>query len=352
MTKTWYIKTHYNSSVSIKVQIASATSPSVETSPGSTTEGKNRLLGLVLGSMFGIFCVAFVIGLTYFTYWKKNKSVTVEEDYLDHVPGMPTRFCYEELVTATDNFSKKLGEGGFGTVFEGSLKDNTRIAVKCLDGMGHIKKSFLAEVESIGSIHHVNLVRLIGFSAEKSHRLLVYVYMSNGSLDRWIHNRTQPQNKLQDENYNAKLADFGLAKLIDRDQSQVVTVMRGTPVDVYSFGVVILEILCARKIFDIFNRKAMEGQLLDLVDKCCEDMQSNGTRVVEMMQIAAWCLQSDYVNRYSMSMVVKVIEGAKHVAKDLDYNFTNPQYCLNNNVQLVGSEDVTPLLPSVLSGPR
>ncbi|KAL3821392.1 hypothetical protein ACJIZ3_007297 [Penstemon smallii] len=408
-------KTHYNSSISIKVQIASATSPSVETSPGSTTEGKNRLLGLVLGSTLGIFCVAFVIGLTYFTYWKKKKSVTVEEDYLDHVPGMPTRFSYEELVTATDNFSKKLGEGGFGTVFEGSLKDNTRIAVKCLDGMGQIKKSFLAEVESIGSIHHVNLVRLIGFSAEKSHRLLVYEYMSNGSLDRWIHNRTQvsaldwncrrkiildiakglsylhedcrqkiihldikPQNILLDENYNAKLADFGLAKLIDRDQSQVVTVMRGTPgylapewlsavitekVDVYSFGVVILEILCGRKNFEqsmleedrhllsIFKRKAMEGQLLDLVDKCCEDMQSNGTRVVEMMQIAAWCLQSDYVNRPSMSMVVKVIEGAKHVTKDLDYNFRNPQNCMNI-IQLVGSEDVTPLLPSVLSGPR
>ncbi|KAK4484543.1 hypothetical protein RD792_007127 [Penstemon davidsonii] len=106
-----------------------------------------------------------------------------------------------------------------------------------------------------------------------------------------------------------------------------------------------------RHLLSIFKRIAMEGQLLDLVDKCCEDMQSNGTRVVEMMQIAAWCLQSYYVNRPSMSMVVKVIEGVKHVAKDLDYNFTNPQYCMNN-IQLVDSKDVTPLLPSVLSGPR
>ncbi|KAI3465874.1 hypothetical protein Pfo_022537 [Paulownia fortunei] len=406
--------THYNSSVSIKVQIAqNVTTPAVEISP-TAAEEKNSLLGPILGSTVGIFCVAVVIGTTVFVYRRKRKSEEVEEDYLDHVPGMPTRFSFEELVTATDNFNKKLGEGGFGSVFEGSLKDGTKIAVKCLDGVGHIKKSFLAEVETIGSIHHVNLVRLIGFCAEKSHRLLVYEYMCNGSLDRWIYCRTQetsldwnyrrkiildiakglaylhedcrqkiihldikPQNILLDENYNAKLADFGLSKLIDRNQSQVVTTMRGTPgylapewlsavitekVDVYSFGVVILEIVCGRKIFEqskpdderhllsVFKNKAGEGQWLDLVDKCCEDMQSNGAEVVKMMQIAAWCLQSDYANRPSMSMVIRVLEGVKDVHKDIDYNLT-PHYLINK-ISEVAFQDVTPLLPSVLSGPR
>ena len=139
--------------------------------------------------------------------------------------------------------------------------------MKCLNGFGQEKKSFLAEVESIGSIHHVNLVRLIGFCAETSHRLLVYEYMCNVSLDKWIFHRDQelsldwqtrrnivlnlakglaylheecrqkivhldikPQNILLDENFNAKVSNFGLSKLIKRDQSQVVTTMWGTPV--------------------------------------------------------------------------------------------------------------------------
>ncbi|KAJ0475337.1 putative protein kinase RLK-Pelle-SD-2b family [Helianthus annuus] len=111
----------------------------------------------------------------------------MEEEYIDAVPGLPTRFTYEELKTATENFCKKLGQGGFGSVYEGTLEDDSKIAVKRLDGLGHVNKSFLAEVESIGSIHHMNLVRLRGFCASKSQRFLVYDFMSNGSLDRWIY---------------------------------------------------------------------------------------------------------------------------------------------------------------------
>ena len=92
------------------------------------------------------------------------------------------------------NFKKKLGGGGFGTVFEGALINDTKIAVKHLDGFSQIKKSLLAEVETIGSIHHLNLVRLTRFCAQKSHSLIVYEYMSNGSLNEWIFHRTQEIN--------------------------------------------------------------------------------------------------------------------------------------------------------------
>lgn len=180
-----------------------------------------------------------------------------------------------------------------------------------------IKKSFLAEVETIGSIHHVNLVRLMGFCVEKSCSLLVYEYMANGSLDRifhrsddsgfeWrqrkkiildiakglsylhedcrqkiVHFDIKPQNILLDENFNAKVGDFGLSKLVDRDQSQIMTTMRGTPgymapewlssvitekVDVYSFGVVFLEILCGRKNIDR-SQPEEEMHLLGLFKK-------------------------------------------------------------------------------------
>ncbi|KAM3360060.1 hypothetical protein P3S68_019771 [Capsicum galapagoense] len=97
---------------------------------------------------------------------------------------MLTIFSYDDLKVATENFIKKLGEGGFGSIFEGCLEDGTKIAVKCLDGIGQVKKSFLAKVETIGSIHHVKLVQLISFCAEKSHMLLVDELMSNGSLEK------------------------------------------------------------------------------------------------------------------------------------------------------------------------
>ena len=292
--------------------------------------------------------------------------------------------------------------------------------MKRFDGLNQIKKSFLAEVETIGSIHHFNLVRLIGFCAEKSHQLLlVYEYMSNGSLDKWIFHRNpemlldwqhrkkiiidiargltylhddcrhkivhldiKPPNILLDENFNAKVSDFGLSKLVDREQSQVVTTMRGTPgymapewlnsvitekVDVYSFGVVLLEILCGRRNIDrsqpeeamhllaIFKKKIEEDQLLDLVDKYNEDMTLHGEEVVNMMRVAAWCLQNDFTKRPSMSIVVKVLEGAVNVESNLDDFFLNPP--LPNTRAGVHNQEVhvattTQLLPSILSGPR
>ena len=192
----------------------------------------------------------------------------------------------------------------------------------------------------------------------------------------------KPHNILLDDNFNAKVADFGLSKLVDRDQSQVVTTMRGTPgymapewlssvitekVDVYSFGVVLLEILCGRRnvdrsqpeeamhLLDIFKKNIEENRLLDLVDKCSQDMQLHGAEVVNMMRVAAWCLQNDFTKRPSMSMVVKVLEGAMNIEFDLDcliLNLPLPNMRAGVDNQEVHVVVATPLLPSVLSGPR
>ena len=380
---------------------------------------KKHWLEIILVSSLAF--VLFLLSVFFvFQLWKKKSSDEAEEYYLDHVPGMPTRYSYHDLQAATKEFSMELGGGGFGTVFEGTLVDGTKVAVKRFDGLNQIKKSFLAEVETIGSIHHFNLVRLIGFCAEKSHQLLlVYEYMSNGSLDKWkfhrnpemlldwqhrkkiiidiargltylhddcrhkiVHLDIKPPNILLDENFNAKVSDFGLSKLVDREQSQVVTTMRGTPgymapewlnsvitekVDVYSFGVVLLEILCGRRNIDrsqpeeamhllaIFKKKIEEDQLLDLVDKYNEDMTLHGEEVVNMMQVAAWCLQNDFTKRPSMSIVVKILEGAVNVESNLDDFFLNPP--LPNTRAGVHNQEVhvattTQLLPSILSGPR
>ena len=148
-------------------------------------QNKAQSVKIIVGSSmaFGLF---LLIGSFVFLFWKKRSADEDEEYYLEHLPGMPTRYSYDDLQDMTENFNKKLGAGGFGTVFEGTLIDGTKIAVKRLDGLNQIKKSFFAEVETIGNLHHFNLVRLIGFCAEKSHWLLVYEYMSNGSLDRWV----------------------------------------------------------------------------------------------------------------------------------------------------------------------
>ena len=121
---------------------------------------------------------------------KYTKEDGEKKDLLQ-VPGMPTRFSHEILVAATENFSWELGKGGFGSVFEGILTDGTKFAVKCINGLSQTKDSFLAEVETIGRIHHLNLVRLVGYCANKSNRFLVYEYMCNGSLDKWIFHRNK-----------------------------------------------------------------------------------------------------------------------------------------------------------------
>ncbi|CAM8995781.1 unnamed protein product [Rhodiola kirilowii] len=404
--------THYNSTAFLKVQGSAPTTFRVPTTK------KNSSSVVIIGASIGAFVGLFLLGgLLFIVIGRKKKDDADEEEYLDQVPGMPTRFSYEELKIATEDFMKKLGEGGFGSVFEGKLSNGTHIAVKVLDGVGHIKKSFLAEVETIGSVHHFNLVTLIGFCAEKSHRALVYEYMPNGSLEKWIfkpkaenmldwkqrrkiildiakglsylhedcrqkivHLDIKPQNILLDEKFNAKVSDFGLSKLIDKDQSNVMTQMRGTPgylapewlnsvitdkVDVYSFGIMVLEILCGRKNLDrsqaeeemhllsLFKSKGEKNLLLDLVDKCSDDMKVHSEEVVKMMSVAAWCLQRNFAKRPSMSVVVKVLEGVMDVDKSMDYTSVANTECFQTSSKHDGKYGTsTPLLPSVLSGPR
>uniref|UniRef100_A0A0E0R5M4 non-specific serine/threonine protein kinase n=1 Tax=Oryza rufipogon TaxID=4529 RepID=A0A0E0R5M4_ORYRU len=208
-------------------------------------------------------------------------------------------FKYTDLSHATKNFSQKLGSGGFGSVFKGVLSDSTTIAVKRLDGLHQGEKQFRAEVSSLGLIHHINLVKLIGFCYEGDKRLLVYERMINGSLDAhlfhsngtildWstrhqiaigvarglfylheschkciIHCDIKPENILLEASFAPKIADFGMAAFVGRDFSRVLTSFRGTKgylapewlsgvaitpkVDVYSFGMVLLEIISGRR---------------------------------------------------------------------------------------------------------
>ncbi|XVE83577.1 hypothetical protein DITRI_Ditri16bG0098200 [Diplodiscus trichospermus] len=204
-------------------------------------------------------------------------------------------------------------------------------------------------------------------------------YLHHGCDQKILHLDIKPENILLDENFKARVADFGLSKLIDRDQNQVLTTMRGTPgymapewssatitekVDVYSFGIVVLEILCGRRNVDrsqpeeemhllrLFTEKAEEGKLMELVDKFSEDMQSNGAEAVKMTRIAAWCLQADYTRRPSMSTVLNVLKDYLNVKDNLSYDFLNLQAPRAIATPSNKARATTIPLPSMLSGPR
>lgn len=337
---------------------------------------------IVIGTIFIISGLIF----GFYMYYRKKKNVSSEhkdsseeDNFLESLSGMPIRFTYKELEKATNEFSIKLGQGGFGSVYRGDLSDGTRIAVKQLEGIGQGKKEFRAEVSIIGSIHHLHLVKLKGFCAEGSHRLLVYEFMANGSLDKWIFKRKngeflldwnarfsiavgtakglaylhedcdhkivhcdiKPENVLLDDNFHAKVSDFGLAKLMTREQSHVFTTMRGTrgylapewitsyaiseKSDVYSYGMVLLEIVGGRKNYDpsensekshfpSYAFKMMEeGKLREILDSKLK-INDEDERIGIAIKVALWCIQDDMHLRPSMTKVVQMLEGICSVA--------------------------------------
>ncbi|KAL2331772.1 hypothetical protein Fmac_019353 [Flemingia macrophylla] len=264
-------------------------------------DGTKNRTGMIIVVLVGAVVIVGVL-LTLLFVRNKRRKRTVEA-----VEGSLVVFRYGDLQNATKDFSEKLGGGGgFGSVFKGTLSDSTVVAVKKLDGTGQGGKHFRTEVSTIGTVHHVNLVRLRGFSFEDSKRLLIYDYVPNGSLDfhlfqnkkskvlDWktrhqialgtaralaylhekckeciIHCDIKPENILLDANFCPKVADFGLAKIAGRDFSRVLTTIRGTknylapewisgvPItakaDVYSYGMMLFEFVSGKRNSEPFD---------------------------------------------------------------------------------------------------
>ncbi|CAI9101986.1 OLC1v1000167C1 [Oldenlandia corymbosa var. corymbosa] len=228
-------------------------------------------------------------------------------------------YTLRELEAATDGFADEnvIGEGGYGIVYHGILADNTRVAVKnLLNNRGQAEREFKVEVEAIGRVRHKNLVRLLGYCVEGAHRMLVYEYVDNGTLEQWLHGDVgevspltwdirmniilgtakglaylhdglepkvvhrdiKSSNILLDRQWHAKVSDFGLAKLLNSERTYVTTRVMGTfgyvapeyactgmlndKSDVYSFGILIMEIITGRSPVD-YSRPQGEVNLVD-----------------------------------------------------------------------------------------
>ncbi|KAK9193368.1 hypothetical protein WN944_004065 [Citrus x changshan-huyou] len=241
----------------------------------------------------GAIEVLFILSGWWLLFRRQGIPSSLEDGYRA-LSSQFRRFSYAELKKATNSFKEELGKGGSGAVYKGVLTDERAVAVKRLGDLHQGEEVFWAEVSTIGKIYHMNLVRMWGFCTEGMHRLLVYEYVENQSLDKhlfssnflgwkerfkvalgtakglaylhhecleWvIHCDVKPENILLDSEFEPKIADFGLAKLSQRgSNSSQFSQIRGTKgymapewasnlpitskVDVFSYGVVILEML-------------------------------------------------------------------------------------------------------------
>jgi serine/threonine protein kinase len=278
--------------------------------------------GIISAAVAGIVVFSFVIiykvkrrhfsSNTLMVCWKRGEKnyQTNDEEFIKKYGSIaPKRYTYSDVKKLTNSFKEKVGKGGYGVVYKGKLPDGRMVAVKILSTSKGNGEEFINEVASISRTSHVNIVTLLGFCYEKTKRALIYEFMPNESLDKFIYDKgspipnchldsktmfqiavgiargleylhrgcntrilhfdIKPHNILLDEDLRPKISDFGLAKLCKTKESIVsMTGMRGTAgyiapevfsrnfggvshkSDVYSYGMLVLEMVGGRKNFD------------------------------------------------------------------------------------------------------
>ncbi|XP_017976001.1 PREDICTED: G-type lectin S-receptor-like serine/threonine-protein kinase At1g11330 [Theobroma cacao] len=351
----------------------------LEHSELDTTKERNMII--IITVVIGII----IIAISTFFLWRRkakqrvnkvkseemllpNKGDNIDEVELQRLPLLK----FEELATATTNFSlsNKLGQGGFGPVYKGTLKDGQEIAVKRLStGSGQGSEEFMTEVSVISTLQHRNLVRLLGCCVEGGERVLVYEYMPNRSLDaflfdrakqklldwkkrfkiiegisrgllylhrdsrlRIIHRDLKASNILLDEEMNPKISDFGMARIFGGNQNQANTkrvvgthgymspeyAMGGhfsEKSDVFSYGVLLLEIISGRRNTSFYNQEHSSSLLGFAWQLWNEDDimalpytdQCHFQEIKRCMHVGLLCVQEFAKDRPTISTVISML---------------------------------------------
>ncbi|XP_049356811.1 rust resistance kinase Lr10-like [Solanum verrucosum] len=334
------------------------------------TDTRHRYMSVIFFSCIGVVILLFCLRKKIF--WHKNLRFweSIAEDHQNIEAFLknsgsygPKRYSYTDIKRITSHFKNKLGQGGFGNVYRGSLRNGSQVAVKVLNELSRTS--------------HVNIVSLVGFCFEGHKRALLYEFMPNGSLEKFIyeeisdgvrqlgwqilyeialgiargleylhrgcntrilHFDIKPHNILLDEDFCPKISDFGLAKLCIKKES-IVSMLgpRGTigyiapevvcrnlggvshKSDVYSYGMMVLEMVGGRKNVDVGVDRTSEIYFphwlyrrieLDEELQLIGIMNEEENECARKMVIASlWCIQTDPANRPSMSKVVEMLEG-------------------------------------------
>ncbi|XP_027939902.1 rust resistance kinase Lr10-like [Vigna unguiculata] len=330
------------------------------------------LIFAISGSIFlGLLVIAVFKGILYFRK-KQEDQERVDKFLEDYRAEKPARFTYADLKRITNGFKENLGEGAHGAVFRGKLSSEIQVAVKILNNTDVEGKEFINEVGIMGKIHHINVVRLLGFCAEGFHRALVYNFFPNGSLQSFIfppedqdhflgwetlqhialgiakgieylhqgcnhpiiHFDINPHNVLLDDNFTPKISDFGLAKLCSKNPSVVsMTAARGTlgyiapevfsrnfgnvsyKSDIYSYGMLLLEMVGGRKNVDMSSPEDFNVLYPDWIHNLVDgDMHihvedEGDVKIAKKLAIIGlWCIQWQPGNRPSIKSVIHMLE--------------------------------------------
>ncbi|XLS62911.1 hypothetical protein HN51_017139 [Arachis hypogaea] len=350
--------------------------------------------------------------LLYLTY-QKRKFIKLKEKFFKQNGGLillqkeeesshTKIFTASKLKKATNNYDEKLiiGRGGYGTVFKGVLENNTIVAIKkskVVDADQLQVEQFINEVIVLSQINHRNVVKLLGCCLETEVPLLVYEFVSNGTLFDFIHNENKRNhfnwenrlriaaeaagalsylhssasipivhrdvksaNILLDEDYTAKVSDFGASRFVSVDQNALATVVQGTigyldpeymqtnqlteKSDVYSFGVVLAELLTGKKPFSFVKLEEKTNLVTYFLSCLKEDClfealqvgilnEGNKQEIVEVAIVAAKCLRLKGEERPSMKEVAMELEGIRLMSKchwinNRDKNFEEIQHLL------------------------